>query len=267
MIKICNRRSGLASAIRVAALMIAACFIVSGCSSVSLNKKATGKGADGVVYEVTEQEALELSHWAVTQALPKQKIHRLRKPRVGYFVSEVNQPGHYRVARFKETTYIYELDLIKVRGRTQEGGPVAGYTYTIKGDGDLKGGSEKLALLEKKMFEAFDQSGRAVAVTGQQPVKASTGPPRLPKEKPPVIASPPPTVEKSQPPGPAPIVMPAPEKPAVREAPAPPAVKEKLSDADEAVFIKLKKLKELRDQGIITEEEFKAKKKELLDRI
>lgn len=263
-----NRRSGLATATRLAALMIAACVIVSGCSGISLNKKSSGKGADSVVYQVTQDEALELSHWAVTQALPSQKIHPLKKPRVGYFVSETNQPGHYRVARFKETTYIYELDLIKVRGNTDAGDPVTGYTYAIKGDGDLKSGPEKLALLEKKMFEAFDQSGRAIAVVEAQPTKAS-GPPKLSKEVPPALTSPPPAVEKSKPPVLAPAVVPVPEKPTAKEAPAPspPAVTESLPDEDEAVFIKLKKLKELRDQGIITEEEFKAKKKELLDRI
>jgi hypothetical protein len=36
---------------------------------------------------------------------------------------------------------------------------------------------------------------------------------------------------------------------------------------DDDVFTKIKKLKELRDREIITEEEFQNKKKELLDRI
>ena len=39
------------------------------------------------------------------------------------------------------------------------------------------------------------------------------------------------------------------------------------ADTDEDAFTKLKKLKELLDQGVITEEEFQKKKEELLDRI
>ncbi len=251
---------------RIAMLFIVSSFVFSGCTGVSLNKKAAGKGADDVIYQVTEQEALDLAGWAVNQVFPDLKAFRLKKPRVGYFVYEVNKSGHYRVARFKETSYFYELDLVKVQGGNEQGDNVIGYTYGIKGNGDLKSGPEKLALLEKKMFEAFDQSGRAISVVAIKPLER-TDPPKLSKERPPAIPSTAPSAETGKPPALPPAAAPAPEPPMVKESPASSGPAEKLPEADEAVFIKLKKLKELRDKGIITEEEFQAKKKELLDRI
>ncbi|MEJ2156989.1 MAG: SHOCT domain-containing protein [Desulfobacteraceae bacterium] len=250
----------------IAMLLIASGLVFSGCTGASLNKKAAGKGADDVIYQVTEKEALDLSGWAVNQVFPEMKVFRLKKPRVGYFIHEVNKPGHYRIARFKETSYFYELDMVKVQGSSERGDNVVGYTYAVKGDGDLKHGPEKLALLEKKMFEAFDQSGRAISVAAVKPIKR-TGPPKLSKEKPSGTPSAVPSAGASKPPALPPVAAPAPEPPMVKEAPSSSGSAEKLPESDEAVFIKLKKLKELRDQGIITEEEFQTKKKELLDRI
>ena len=261
-----NPRNGLTTYAHITMLCIIISLVLLGCSGHSLNKKAAGKSTDGVIYQVTEEEGLELAHWAVNQVLPGEKVYRLKKPRVGYFVHEVKRTGDSKYSRFLETDYFYELDLIKVEGSSEQGDVVTGYIYAIKGNGDLKRGPEKLSLIEKKMFEAFDQSGRDIAVASTKPPKSS-GPPRLSKEKPPATPSAAPAADTSKPPVLVPAVVPAPEPPPEKETLTSPDAAETLPEVDETVFIKLKKLKELRDQGIITEEDFEAKKKELLDRI
>jgi|GEM_PF-2015079 len=241
--------------------MSAVGLLMIGCAGHGLDKKVVAKGAQNIIYQVTEQEALDLAQWAMSRELPGQKIHRLKMPRLGLFVHEVEQPGNYKYARFRETTFIYELDLIHVRGSLDQGGDVSGYTYALKGNGDLKRGPDQMARLEKRLKEAFDQSGRAVAVNAVQPEKQ--GPPRISSNKPPVMAAPVPTPSMAPP-----AAETAPAQPRMQDMPA---AAETPSPAQEQpaedVFVKLKKIKELRDQGIITEEEFQAKKKELLDRI
>lgn len=248
MINIIAIRSRFRAFSQWAITLFVSLLIGSGCAGPGMTKPTIKARGDNIVYEVTAQEALDLAHWAVAQVLSEQKILRLEKPRLGLLVHEVNQPGHYKYARFRETSYTYELDLIPSMGRTAQNVSVTGFTYTIKGNGDLKSGPQKVAQLEQHLKNAFGQSGRATAVTFVKAIPP--GPPRISATKPVVsvpLANPPAGVSPS---------VAVPKTPAVKEAPT-----------DEDAFIKLKKLKALLDQGIITEEEFQIKKKELLDRI
>ena len=251
-------RSGWFFAWAVMTLCLSVLFFF-GCAGKGVVKDAALVAADDankIVYQVTEQEALELVRWALEQTLPDQKIHRLKKPRVGLFAHEHEQKGHYKYARFRDATFIYEVDLLRVSGSTAQGQNVVGYTYTLKGDGDLKTGPEKLTRLAQQLEDGFEKTGRAVTVSSVQPAKPV-----------PTAISP-----SSSPASDATSTAAPSDKPAVKEAPAVvvPMTTGKEQPAVEAgddVFEKLKKLKELLDQGIITEEEFKVKKKELLDRI
>lgn len=256
-IKFFNRcRWGVSSII--ISLCVAGLFFF-GCAGKGMSQDAARKTVEdtnGIVYQITEQEALAVTRWALAQALPDQKIHRLKNPRVGFFVHEHEQKGNYKYARFRDKTFIYEVDLLRVSGSTAQGQRVIGYTYAPKGDGDLKTGPEKLARLAKQLEDGFEKTGRAVIVSSLQPEKPA----------PPVISPiTPPASDTTS------TVAPS-DKPAVKEAPAAvipmTTVKEQPAvETQDDVFVKLKKLKELLDQGIITEEEFRIKKKELLDRI
>lgn len=259
----------------IAMLLWVAIFFFLGCAGPTGTVIKTTDDADETIYQVTQPSALELARWALAQTLPNQKIHRLINPRVGFFVHEHEQKGHYKVARFRDATFIYEVDLLRMRGLTNQGQSVVGYTYAIKGVGDLKSGPDKLARLAQQLKDGFEKTGKAVTVSSLQP-------------------------EKPAPPALSPVTSPAPdavstgaadEKPSVKETPAavvpgtmvkeqplveqegaaiapmPTTQKRSNIEEDDDVFVMLKKLKELLDQGIITEEEFQAKKKELLDRI
>ncbi|MFZ1982905.1 MAG: SHOCT domain-containing protein [Desulfatitalea sp.] len=217
-------------------------FATMGCSGYMPKTKPVNESA-AVIYQITEQEALDLSFWSMQEALPGQKIYQLGKPRVGLFVHEELRPGDIRYARFKETDYIYEVDILRVEGTSPQGDRISGYTYAVRGQGDLKEGPNNLTNVEKKIKETFGQTNRAVTVTSVSEPEA--GPPK--------ITSP----------------LPVPKE--AVQAPAPKALDASIVEKEPAatgdVFEKLEKLKKLFDQGIITEEEFEAKKKELLERI
>ena len=217
-----------------------------GCSGYTPTTKLLDESSSGVVYQVSEQEALDLVYWAMHEVLPEQKIYRLAKPRVGLFVHEQLRPGDVRYARFKEATYIYEVDILRVEGTAPEGNRVTGFTYRLKGNGDLKTGPGNLEKLDQQIKATLDQTNRGKTVTA-----VST-----PEAAPPVVTSPPPTpkgaVEATPPQAPAP-------KATAADQQTPPS-------GDDA-FEKLEKLKDLLDKGIITQEEFDAKKRELLERI
>jgi len=215
-----------------------AVFAMAGCSGY-IPKTDPLSESSGVIYQVSEQQALDLVHWAMRQALPDEKIYKLGQPRVGLFVHEIVRPGDLRWARFKETTYIYEVELRLSQGIGPNGDRVTGYTYALNGNGDLETGPDNLAAIERFLKQAFEQTGRAATVTAVSDLKP--GPPIITSPAAPVMAP-----------------TPVPETPAVKGP-------EPVPSGD--VFEKLKKLKELNDQGIITDKEFEAKKKELLDRI
>jgi hypothetical protein len=265
-----HNRCGTVISLIAATVVVTGLFLVGCVSQGATTRAEVTKGAVEMVYQVTEQEALDLAQWAVEQVLPEQKVFRLKKPRLGFWVHESKQKGYEKYARFRESIFIYEIDLLRMEGSTPQGRSVVGYSYTVKGGGDLKSGVDKLDRLEQRMKEAFEQTGRAAAVSSSRPQMQP--PPAPPVISPSVTALP----ETRVPPNPEPSTVdkasggiPS-EKPAVKEAPdtvVPMATITEQPAKDEDVFMKLKKLKELRDQKIITEEEFQSKKKELLDRI
>lgn len=266
--KVHNRQS--AFLLFIAVMAVVAGLLSMGCAG----QKATAAGKHQrpveMLYEVSEQEALILAKWSVNQALPDQNVMRLEKPRLGFWVHETVQKGYAKYARFRDAVFIYEIDLLRMAGGTSQGQNIVGYTFSVKGDGDLKTGPETLARLEHQLQEAFEQTGRAVAVSSARPQKQASQTPALISPESTAVS------EAPAPPKPEPSTVdktsggiPS-EKPTVKEAPAtvvPMATVKEQPAKDDDVFLKLKKLKELRDQKIITEEEFQSKKKELLDRI
>lgn len=234
---------------------VMACFcLVSatamGCSGYTPTTKRLDESPTDVVYRVSEQEALDLVYWALHEVLPEQKIYRLARPRVGLFAHESIRPGDVRYARFKEATYIYEVDLLRVDGVDPQGDRITGYMYRIRGNGDLEAGPKHQKMLARKIKATFDQTERGKTVTAVSKAAAS----------PPVITSPAPAPAKAV----EATASQAPEAPVSR---APAAVHQPTPSGGEDAFEKLEKLKRLLDRGIITPEEFDAKKKELLDRI
>ncbi|KJS28962.1 MAG: hypothetical protein VR64_22170 [Desulfatitalea sp. BRH_c12] len=213
-----------------------ALFAAMGCSQ-RMSKSDLRNEVSGTIYQVSEKEALDLLHWAMQEMFPEETIYRLRKPRIGFFVHQKSKPGgDARYAKYKEKTYIYEAGLLPVQGTGPDGHPVSGFTYAVRGQGDLKGGPENVIETEKRIEAAFEQSGRAVMATAMT-------------ERP-MMAMPPPVSAVETP-----------------DAGTPDASGDDPTPAGDDVFQKLERLKELHDKGVIDKEEFESKKKELLDRI
>ena len=248
-------------------LSLTAGLFLAGCAGQDVTWSTVQSKSPERVYQVTEQDALELAQWAMAQVLPDQEMHRLKKPRLGLFVHEMEQTGHYKYARFRDATFTYTVDLIRLQGSLPQGGGAIGYSYAISGSGNLKAGPEKLAQLEKRLAEAFEQSGRGMAVSSDQP--SGQSPPTISSQEAPASSSNAPALVAPSAPKSSSTGRPE-KQPAIKTAPpaeTPMATVQEQPAEEGNVFDKLKKLKELLDQGIITQDEFQTKKKELLDRI
>jgi len=183
--------------------------------------------AIGRIYKISEHQALDLVRAAMQEALPDTKIYKTKDPRHGFYAIEEIEQGDKRFARFQAKTYIHFVHVRPAHGRDDKGAAVSGYYLRVSGSGDLESGPSRSARLKNRLEEVFEKTGRAVAVT-----EAAAGDFRDPAEQ---------------------------RQTDVR-------IEDEKAPSDD-VFEKLKKLKQLRDQEVVTEEEFQNKKRELLDRI
>jgi hypothetical protein len=182
----------------------------------------------GVIYRLSESQALNLAHETLAAMLPDAKIYPAQGPRRGFYATEEKGHGAPNYARFLVETYTHYVYVLPAQGRDAAGQKVSGYYVEVSGNGVLPSGSAHNDQLKAALHEAFEKTGKAVAVSEVESAGYATPAPE-----------------------PQPTMAPEAQK-------APPA-------AD--VFEQLRKLKELRDEGVITEEEFREKKKTLLDRI
>lgn len=179
------------------------------------------------IYRISPKQALDLVHAAMQEALPDARINKAEAPRRGFFAIEEVEQGDVRFARFQAKTYLHTVYVLPAQGKDEKGAAVSGCIFHVSGSGDLESGSAHSALLKNYLEEVFENTGRAVAVTN-----AVTGD--------------------------------------FRTAPGQPQKDVQMADEkapSDDVFEKLKKLKDLLDQKVITDEEFQNKKRELLDRI
>ncbi len=202
------------------------CLLLMACASQSTPARPADKTVD-VIYRVSQQEALELAHSALGATLRDTKIYENKDPRSGFYAVEEVAPGDARYARFLAKAYIHRVHVMPAQGMDKTGSKVAGHYFTVSGVGDLESGPAHSAQLKVRLVEAFERTGRGVAVTNVAAGFSGT--------------------ETGQP-----------QKAVLVENEKP---------SSENVFEQLKRLKELRDQEVITDGEFRKKKSELLDRI
>jgi hypothetical protein len=176
---------------------------------------------------MAEAEALSLAQATLAEMLPDAKIYPTQGSRRGFYATEEKAHGQPSYARFLVETYTHRVYVLPAQGLNPAGERVSGYYVEVSGSGVLPSGRQHNDRLKAQLHIAFEQTGQAVKVS-QVESAAYTNPGWEPKESAP---------------------------PEAGEAPGP------------DIFEQLKKLKELRDQDVITEEEFQEKKKSLLDRI
>lgn len=212
-------------------------FWLGGCTTVGSAQSGMGRQSVNRIYQVSTQEAISLSSEVLADVLPDSRVLRLNKPRFGLMVHQTHQSGDAKYARFREKDYIYELDLMAMEGHTSKGERVAGFIFSIQGRGNLEAGPGNVDKIGQRLSAIFEASGRPVAIVAAREADPASQRPTIDQQVPPQV-------------------VPRATDPAFETVPA-----------DNDTFTKLKKLKELLDEGVITEEEFQLKKKELLERI
>lgn len=153
----------------------------------------------------------------------------------GRKISEVDGPirGYGTYFRFLLDTYTQQVLVYPTTGTDAEGKRVKGYYFEVSGSGSsVVQGKAKNEQLFERVFESVRATGKAVAVTDLQAATYDGAKWRLNQS------------EEQKTPGSA-----------------------AATNSKEDALNSLERLKHLRDQGVISDQEFEKKKKELLDRI
>ena len=140
--------------------------------------------------------------------------------------------GYSTYTRFVLDTYSQQVLVHAAQGRDALGNNIRGYYFEVSGSGTSGSGMAKNVELFEKLAESAKATGKGVAVTNVERIGYVNASWRLGEEK----------LGKSTPPA--------------------ASVTNK-----EDVMNSLERLKDLRDRGVITEEEFESKKKEFLKRL
>lgn len=210
-------------------------LLLLGQAACSANRTSLDQG-DGTeaLFVLPEQRAFELAYSAVQEVFPTYEISVVTAPARGY-VTRFLAPPLY-LDWFVQRVYLHRAE-----GITTSGELVSGYWIQVEG-----GGSSFLQgqLRNKEVFERiesrFEEEGRPVAITSRRPTDY-----QLPQERFYVRGAD--TLEGDR----LPVL--------VESASAEPS--------EASVAEKIRALGELRDDGLLTEEEFDAAKARLLEQI
>ncbi len=166
-----------------------------------------------------------------------------------------------RYAIYQEQTYSYAVIVVPKQGMTADGQLVTGYTFETKGEGDYPQGESILRQIEQNLDVTLKQNASSVVVGNMQPSQQAPSqgewqPKGTYQSKTPEYTKP---LAPSGTAGstPVPTTQAAPSSSPPQPGNAPP----------QNSFDKLRMLKELHEEGVITDEDFESKKKDLLDRI
>ena len=199
-----------------------------GCTHhTTLVRRDSGDGR--VIYRLSEEQAFTLARGAFAELLPERKL----------FDITGNRRGYWTTYRFGIDRFSQKILVIPAVGKDASGRDVSGYWFDVSGRGTaVITGSIKNRALYHRLQEAADATGTAVAATGVHEGRYETD-------------------------GRAYLAggRPATEAAAARRTPeAPPAAPANAAD-------RLRQLRSMRDEGLISPEEYEAKRRETLDRM
>ncbi len=238
-------------------ILLGVCLLLfSGCSSKGFfHEEEPHYSYEGNLYQVSEMDALQLAYSAMQTTLPDEKIMEITsKKRKGFLViQEVDVTQDTRYSRFRALTYSYQVFVVPGQGVNAGGVQARGFYFETEGQGDNPDGKNILAQLEQNLRRNFDQTGTAVAVKSVQPGEYA---PKTYQYQ----------YQSSKKTGVEPVSV-QPRTSATTAAPVTKPTPQPQAQPPQDTFEKLRKLKMLYDQGVISEQEFIEKKKELLDRI
>ena len=196
-------------------VMILLLSVLVGCSTHFTTLQNDEKSS--VIYQMTEERAFQMAHWAITSSFPNRKITEIGGPTRGYST-------YFRIML---DTYTQQILVLPAIGTKENGEDVKGYYFEVSGSGTTVIGRQKNVDMYEQLNKALADTGTGVVVTNVRMTKYETA-------KKAATEGPLQNSQEANPKSPADI---------------------------------LRQLNQLHKDGIITDAEFEAKKKEILQRM
>jgi len=209
--------------------LVALLVALAGCThNTTLVRRGPGDGR--VIYRLSEEQAFTIARGAFAELLPDRKL----------FDITGNRRGYWTTYRFGIDHYSQRVLVVPAVGTDSTGHEVRGYWFDVSGKGTaiIAGGTKNRALYHR-LQEAADATGTAVPVTNVHEGRYETD-------------------------GRAYLAggRPASEAAVASRSPAAASRPANGSTADQ-----LRQVKAMRDEGLISDEEYEAKRRQVLDRM
>lgn len=197
-------------------ILCASIVMLVGCSTHFTTLQQENAKAS-LIYQLPEDRAFQMAHWAITSSFPNRKITEIEGPTRGYST-------YFRIML---DTYTQQVLVIPAIGTKENGEDVKGYYFEVSGSGTTVIGRQKNVDMYEQLSKALVDTGTGIVVTNVRPTKYE-GEKKI-------------SIDGNQ-----------------RQT------QETIAKSPAEV---LRELNQLHKDGIITDSEFEAKKKEILQRM
>jgi hypothetical protein len=208
--------------------LVALLAALAGCThNTTLVRRGPGDGR--VIYRLSEEQAFTIARGVFAELLPDRKLFDI----IG------NRRGYWTTYRFGIDRYTQRVLVVPAVGTDASGHEVRGYWFDVSGKGTaiIAGGAKNRALYHR-LQEAADATGSAVIVTNVREGKYDTD---------------------------GRAYLAGGQRPDSISAAGPPTASSSATSA--STVERLRQLKAMRDEGLISDSEYEAKRRQLLDRM
>lgn len=144
-------------------IIILLVWVLSGCSThfTTLQKE---NEKSSVIYQIPEDRAFQMAHWAITSSFPNRKITEIEGPTRGYST-------YFRIML---DTYSQQVLVFPAIGTKESGEDIKGYYFEVSGSGTTVIGRQKNVEMYEQLNKALAETGTGVIVTDVRLTKYET---------------------------------------------------------------------------------------------
>ena len=143
--------------------MIVLILILAGCSThFTTLQQDNSKGS--LIYQIPEDRAFQMAHWAITSSFPNRKITEIEGPTRGYST-------YFRIML---DTYSQQVLVFPTIGTKESGEDIKGYYFEVSGSGTTVIGRQKNVEMYEQLNKALANTGTGVVVTNVRLTKYET---------------------------------------------------------------------------------------------
>lgn len=117
-----------------------------------------------VIYQLPEDRAFQMAHWAITSSFPSRKISEIEGPTRGYST-------YFRIML---DTYTQQIMVFPAIGTKESGEDIKGYYFEVSGSGTTVIGRQKNVEMYEQLNKALADTGTGVVVTNIRLTKYET---------------------------------------------------------------------------------------------